>query len=136
MESMTPRSISIRKSHVNSAVKRDSRRCMIAMAIQDSIPWARHIIVDSQAIRFSDPSKDQRYIYLTPPRAQQALIDFDKDKLVKPFTVRLAQGYMRPMRSREAGFKRSTKPRKARTTKTAKRYMPARFREFGIRTSK
>lgn len=47
--------------------------------------------VDLQSIRFSDPSRGLRYVYLTPRIAQEALILFDEGRPVPPFECRLAR---------------------------------------------
>jgi hypothetical protein len=83
---------------IADAVKRDSGHCMIAEAIRLVRPKATAIAVDLQTIRFSDPQRWCRYTYLTPRRAQEALIAFDQgDPTIEPFTFRLERGQAAPM---------------------------------------
>jgi hypothetical protein len=63
---------------------------MIADAIKEAIPNAQSVAVDLVTIRWTDPVRELRYIYLTPRRAQLALIDFDRGVVPKPFDVQLA----------------------------------------------
>lgn len=123
--------IRIEQENIDQAVKRDSHRCMIADAIQAQIGWAKYIIVDLQSVRFSDTERGKRLVYLTPPRAQQALLEFDRGRKPKPFTMTLNKGFTRTMRVREPGY--TPKRRNRKTEKRTKRYMPSRFRKFGLR---
>jgi hypothetical protein len=63
---------------------------MIADAIKTAVPNAQSVSVDLSTIRWTDPVRELRYIYLTPRRAQIALIDFDAGRVPKPFDVQLA----------------------------------------------
>lgn len=130
------RRIYVRQDHITHAVRRDSKRCMIATAVHDNIPWATYILVDSQSIRFSNYESGERYVYLTPPSVQQALLDFDSGVVVKPFSINMRLGYIRQMRVRQGnGVKPETPKRKNHAAKSGqpKRYMAARYREHGIR---
>src|SRR5436853_557361 len=90
--------IQITQDNIDNAVKRNSHRCMIADAIQKEIDWAKYIMVDLQSIRFSDMDNNVRYFYLTPPKAQKELLNFDQGVKVKPFTLTLVRAIKRPMR--------------------------------------
>lgn len=72
--------LNIEQEDIDNAVKRDSHRCMIADAVKKKYPTAIWIQVDLQAIRFSDKEAGKRYVYLTPPHGQAALIQFDQGK--------------------------------------------------------
>jgi len=74
---------------IDNACRQDSRHCMIAEAIKTQIPNASNVIVDIATIRFSDQKKGLRYIYLTPPIAQKALVDFDDGISITPFAFRV-----------------------------------------------
>jgi hypothetical protein len=50
---------------------------MVADAVKRAFPNAIRIRVDLQTIRWTDPVKQERYIYLTPAQAQQYIIAFD-----------------------------------------------------------
>lgn len=76
--------------HIARAKRADSEHCMIADALRDWRPEAAFISVDLQTIRFTDERAGRRYVYLTPPAAQAALIDWDQGLDVEPFRVRQA----------------------------------------------
>jgi len=81
--------ISVTQPIIDQAQKRDSGHCMIADAIRTAIPEAKSVSVDLATIRFTDPAKRQRYIYLTPLLAQRALVDFDQGVPAEPFRFQL-----------------------------------------------
>jgi len=74
---------------IESAVKADSSHCMIADAIKAQVPGAKFVSVDLQSIRFTDPKRGVRYLYLTPGIAQVALLRFDQGEDVEPFALKL-----------------------------------------------
>jgi hypothetical protein len=76
---------------IDLAQQSDSSHCMIADAIRVAIPHVKSVSVDLATIRFTDPTKRQRYVYLTPPAAQQALIRFDQGVEAAEFTFRLVK---------------------------------------------
>ncbi len=73
---------------IEDAVPQDSAHCMIADALKAAMPEAQSVSVDLATIRFTDPKRGRRYIYLTPIPAQVALLDFDKGDKPEPFTVK------------------------------------------------
>lgn len=75
--------------HRDEAIRSSSNHCMIADAIKEQFPQYSHISVDLQTIRFSDPERGVRYIYLTPRVCQIALVLFDKGKKNKEFKFQL-----------------------------------------------
>lgn len=81
--------VNVAQPIVDQAEKRDSGHCMIADALRAAVPDAKSVSVDLVTIRFTDPSKRQRYIYLTPLRVQQALVDFDQGRHNGPFRFQL-----------------------------------------------
>ncbi|SRR5258707_770132 len=83
--------------HIKQACKVNSRHCMIADAISTHFPGVRNISVDMMNIRWSDPEKGWRYIYMTPKPAQIALIDFDMGLEIQPFSFRVRSGHATPM---------------------------------------
>ena len=121
--------IRIKKTHINNAIPRNSHRCMIADAIQQEIPDAKFICVDTQSIRFTNMRTGKRNIYLTPPSAQKALIQFDSGSPVKPFSFTMSRGYSRLMRVKAGKVNRSKHYKR-----TGTRYMPKIVREFGLRS--
>lgn len=76
---------------IDAAVPKDSGHCMVADALKAALPEATSISVDLQTIRFSDPARGLRYIYLTPPDAQEALIMFDEGHKPSPFRCQVAR---------------------------------------------
>jgi hypothetical protein len=49
----------------------------------------KNLLVDLQAIRWTNPRARKRYICLTPEIVGQALVDFDKATPIEPFSVGL-----------------------------------------------
>src|SRR5262245_19379540 len=111
--------ISVPKEVIESSVKKDSRLCMIANSIQGRIPWARHISVDVQTIRFNNTKTRKRFVYLTPHEAQKALILFDHGVRVDPFSFHLRGSDLRvqDMRAKHKKAKRSSRTYKRNPTK-------------------
>jgi hypothetical protein len=109
---LTPTSCLIRITPeiIADSVRSDSGHCMISEAIRLVRPTATGIAVDLQTIRFSDPKKRCRYTFLTPRRAQEALVAFDQgDKVIEPFSFRLERGQVSEMGGRWS----KKKPRRA-----------------------
>ena len=125
--------VKVKADVIDNAVVADSHRCMIADAIQQKFKWAKYIMVDLQSVRFSNTHTGRRFIYLTPPEAQKAILDFDRGNPVAPFTLNLMQGYERQMRVRAPGYTPQTPRRKYKRGRAAARVMPSRHREFGLR---
>jgi len=86
--------LQVTKEIAEESVNRDSAHCMIAEAVKTAFPDARHVSVDVQTIRFTDPAKNLRYTYLTPRVAQVAIIQFDQGVLPDEFSVRLTGGHV------------------------------------------
>lgn len=84
-----PNYIDVTQEIIDDAIANCSNRCMVADAIKRAFPNAVRIRVDMQTIRWTDPVKQERYIYLTPAGAQQYIIAFDAGDEVKPFRFRL-----------------------------------------------
>jgi len=123
--------ISVPEEVIAQSVQQDSRLCMIANSIQGRLPWATHISVDVQSIRFNHRESRQRYIYLTPPEAQKALVLFDQGVKVKPFSFLLREANLR-VHAMRAKHKRATKRSRQYPRNPDKKTPPYR-REFGIR---
>lgn len=71
---------------------RDSAHCMVAEAVKVAFPGAQRVSVDVQTIRFTDPKRNLRYVYLTPRVAQEAIIYFDQGELPEEFGFLLKRG--------------------------------------------
>jgi hypothetical protein len=129
---------------IETSLRNKSNRCMLADAVKIAVPDATHINVDTQTIRFSDPTTQKRYVYLTPPRAADYVVDFDAGRDIVPFHVRLRN----PMTAALGSTKRATgktqlrmgsrqtqHERKAATVKTtAPKRMSTTARAYGRRT--
>ena len=83
--------VTIDRETIESSVRRDSRHCMIAEALKQAMPSMTSVTVDLASIRFTDPARRLRFVYITPRPAQIALIDFDRGVMPKPFSVVLKQ---------------------------------------------
>jgi len=70
---------------IAQSVARHSGHCFIAEAIRAAYPHFTTVTVDLATIRFSDPEKRLRYIYLTPRIVQVAIILFDRGEPPEPF---------------------------------------------------
>jgi hypothetical protein len=81
--------LQVTKDLIEQAIAKESRTCMVAQAVKAKISSARNVLVDIQAIRFTDAKNRKRYIYLTPHAVQEKLVDFDQGRPVAPFAVRL-----------------------------------------------
>jgi hypothetical protein len=60
------------------AVQSNSGGCLIADAIKAQYPHLSGVQVDMATVRATDKLKGLRYVYLTPPAAQHALLSFDQ----------------------------------------------------------
>ncbi len=127
---------------IADAKQRDSKMCMVADAIRHKLK-AQFISVDIQSIKFSVPKKDTRFVYMTPPDVQRAIIAFDQGKPVKPFTFSLTKPItVEPMmhvpsatiEQQKRARKKYDKARKAGTlAPKATRHHAPREREYGVR---
>lgn len=128
--------VEVKKDHITNACQRDSHHCMIADAVHSRLKWATFIQVDTQSIRFNNRKAGKRYIYLTPPEAQKAIVLFDQGVKVKPFSFTLSQGYMRVkvMRARQRPAKRVSRSYTNSKKSKTKHQTPSIYREFGLRS--
>jgi hypothetical protein len=62
----------------NTAIQSKSGACLISDNIKTRYPHLLRPETDMATIRVTDPVKGVRYVYLTPPAAQQLLLDFDQ----------------------------------------------------------
>lgn len=86
--------ISIDRETIEASTRRKSSHCMIAEAIKRAIPRATGVSVDLQAIRWTDPDLQLRYVFLTPREAQVALIHFDRGQTPEPFEIKLSNAHV------------------------------------------
>lgn len=136
--------IEVNAEDIADAVKRDSSHCMIAKAVRVSVPDAQYISVDLQTIRFTNPVKGERYIYLTPRVAQKSIIEFDQGRQSAPFAFRLRAGQTvvsgRGGKVRKASFRRpqggasTSVPEIVGGTAPPGTSFKGRIRTFGVRS--
>jgi hypothetical protein len=91
------RRITVTQEILDRACRANAHRCMIAEAIKEQVPGAQRVAVDLRTIRWSDPKKGLRYVYMVPPIAADALIRFDKGMSLRPFRFRLANAHVTSM---------------------------------------
>lgn len=94
--------VNVSAETIEESTQRDSSHCMIAESVRDIRPNAKHISVDLQTIRFSDPDKRLRYNYLTPRKAQIAIVQFDQGRKPDPFQIVLSGAQVVSMADRNA----------------------------------
>jgi hypothetical protein len=103
---------------------------MIAEAIKAAVPGSRRVTVDLQTIRFNDPKRSLRYVYLTPRPAQEALIQFDQGVLPRPFNFTLRGAHVLPLQSKRlAETPRPGESRHARGARTRARRAARKLRK-------
>jgi len=81
--------VSVTSEQIDRAKQADSGHCMIADAIKATIPDAKAVTVDLASIRWTDSRRGVRYLYLTPPSVQIALLRFDNGITPPAFHFRL-----------------------------------------------
>lgn len=94
--------VKVTAAMIGDAMKKNSSHCMTAVAVTTACAKrginATHVSVDIQTIRFTDPAKGLRYVYLTPRTAQHRIIQWDQgDVDVPEFAFVLANGAVHPM---------------------------------------
>jgi hypothetical protein len=121
--------ISVTDDHIKRGKMADSTHCMIAEAIKSAVPGAKRVAVDLQTVRFSDARRPLRYVYLTPPACQDALIQFDQGVLPRPFEFKLRGAHVLAAGSRRLAEPRTRHERSARTRdrRAARRLRKARI---------
>ena len=85
--------LTITQEAIDRAVSEDSGHCVIAEAIREQVPDAAAVSVDLQAIRWTDRKKGVRYVYFTPPYAQDLLLAFDLGMTIKPQTIKMGGAF-------------------------------------------
>jgi hypothetical protein len=119
--------VSVDVATIDQAQERSSSHCMIADAIRKTNPGVQSVQVDLQTIRFTDPKKEARYIWLTPPLAQRALINFDQGIPCEPFDFQTTKP-VQVIRAKGRGGK-GKRNRKAGEPAAPRPKAPSRARE-------
>jgi len=118
--------LNVTQKQIDEAMKRDSKHCIVADAVKAKWPQAQYVHADISTIRFT--VGERRYWFVTPPKAQLAIQQFDAGLKVKPFTlvstlrVQYAPQGIRPNFIRKKAVKKKAKQ---------KRIYPSRNRVFG-----
>jgi hypothetical protein len=87
--------IAVEQPHIDAALRANSSHCAIAMAIAAAVPHARRIAVDLQTIRWTDPKRGVRYVFLTPHIAQtEVIIPFDQGETCHPVTFKMRPAFV------------------------------------------
>lgn len=105
--------VTVSAAEIEHSVRRNSSHCMIAEAVKRCQPGATGISVDLQTVRWTNPAKGLRYIYLTPRAAQVALIDYDQGQHPKPFSFVLSGGQTIPSSGNRPNREKKEKPEPA-----------------------
>jgi hypothetical protein len=136
----------VTKEDIKDATSRNSNNCMVAQALKRAYPNLRYVSVDIQTIRASDPKKRERYVWLTPRRVQQGIVDFDLGRSPTPCRVEFRDGQVTGMGGHGAKKKSKAKLRQPRGAAGHGRTVPERVggktppkavgqrREFGLRS--
>jgi len=102
--------ISVTAEIIEGAEKRSSSHCMWADALKAAFPTAKSVSVDIQTIRFTDPEKKLRYVYLTPRAAQISLVLFDQGVHTDPSSVTLRHGTVTKSNSYKKPYRKTALP--------------------------
>jgi len=125
--------IDVTKEHIKTASKRNSHHCAIADAVLDCIRDAAYILVDLQSIRWTDKEMKERYIYLTPPIAQELILKFDRGVKCHPISFQLNNPKIMKFRS---GRKLNPNRSHSAGENLRRSRVAYKDREFGIRKFK
>ena len=79
--------VDVTQDDIDTALRKNSSRCVVATAIARKFPKAARIVVDVHSIKFTDG--ERRYTYLTPPKVMDYIVAFDAGDALHPFTFRL-----------------------------------------------
>jgi hypothetical protein len=93
--------ITVTQEIIETSIKRESQHCPIAETIAATVPRATNVLVDTATIRWTDPDKGLRYIYLTPIVAREAIFAIDRGDPVEPFAFYLRSAQVRGVRRKD-----------------------------------
>jgi hypothetical protein len=97
---------------IQNSVRASSAHCMTAEAAKIAVPGTTKVSVDIHTIRFNDPKRPYRYIYITPRPVAEAILAFDQGITPDPFTCQLKGGTvirqrLRPLHKKATRLERS-----------------------------
>jgi hypothetical protein len=104
--------VRIDQAAIERSIRRDSGHCMISTALRQQLPGITGVAVDVATIRWTDPTKRFRFVYLTPRVAQLALIDYDRGINPQPFAFKLHRAVQIARRQRTKATTEPTKPQR------------------------
>lgn len=123
--------VNVSAQAIADATAKNSSHCMTAVAVTNACNRrhidATHVAVDIQTIRFSDPARGLRYVYLTPRPVQDKILRWDQGMVVEPFSFILKAGAVHPMNVSSA---------KTRKQKTVARAMKRKLKVARFRATK
>lgn len=93
--------VDVTRNLINSAIRKDARKCAIADAITASDPDIAWANVDRDFIQFGRESDGLRYKYRTPRAAKIFVSDFDNGRSPKPFKLIIEQSDLVQIRPRQ-----------------------------------
>jgi hypothetical protein len=79
--------VDVTQEDIDTALRKNSSRCVVATAIARTVPKAMSVTVDVHSIRFTEGGR--RYTYLTPHPVMDYIVAFDAGDTLHPFTFRL-----------------------------------------------
>jgi len=79
--------VDVTQEDIDTALRKNSSRCVVATAIARTVPKATNVTVDVHSIRFTEGGR--RYTYLTPHPVMDYIVAFDAGDVLHPFTFRL-----------------------------------------------
>lgn len=140
MSKKTPRAPKVRieltQQDIDDGIARDSNHCMYAESMKRSLLElgidARSVSVDLATMRFTDPKKKLRYIYMTPRVAQVNLVNFDRGVKPEPMALTLRNGHV--VRSGKDNKTELTDRQKKAFAETARRLNESKLVTRGNKT--
>lgn len=91
--------IDVTQELIDTAKRGSSSSCAVADAVKTQVAGVAHVQVDLQTIRFSIPSRAERYVYLTPRQAQEYIVGYDAGDQLEPFKVQLRNPGVTPTKT-------------------------------------
>lgn len=110
--------VTVTAEHIQLGKRGSSTRCMVAEAIREQFPQFMNPSADIQTIRFSDPVRQLRYVYLTPYEPHLAMVLFDTGITPKPFAFTLKRA-SQIVRTANWGAIQGSKKKRASTVRKA-----------------
>lgn len=110
--------VRVTQHHIDTAMRCNGARCMVADAVIDAYPDGCYVQADVQSIRVTNLNKERRYFYFTPRHVQAKILAFDRGEIVKPFHFLLIDPQVR-----RSGWKAD---RSANASRRGKKYGKAK----------